>query len=144
MKIKLVNTSNGFLIPETDEDYDEKKRLKVGETYEAEIKLVRNPRFHRLFFKMIDTAWKFLPERQQAIYRNKEGFRQTVEVTAGYYDTYFSPKEFTWVQIPRSIAYGNMEQKDFEKLYMDVRNVLDQIITRFITQEEFDKYFMKF
>lgn len=45
MKIYLQNTSMG-LIPMADSDYDEKKRLKIGEVYEVSIKLARNYHFN--------------------------------------------------------------------------------------------------
>ena len=44
MTIHLINTTCG-LVPQYDEDFDEKKKLKPGQFYTAEIKLQRNPLF---------------------------------------------------------------------------------------------------
>lgn len=55
MKIKLLNTSVG-LKPLYDEDFEEKKKLKIGEVYEATIKRPRNLSFHRKYFGLINLA----------------------------------------------------------------------------------------
>lgn len=52
MKLYLLNTREG-LKPMYDEDYDEKKKLKIGEVYEAEIRQPRNLRFHRKYFALL-------------------------------------------------------------------------------------------
>lgn len=58
MKIKLLNTSVG-LKPLFDEDFEEKKKLKIGEVYEATIKRPRNLSFHRKYFGLINLAWEY-------------------------------------------------------------------------------------
>lgn len=144
MKLHLVNTANGFLLPESDYDYEQKLHLKVGETYSADIHLVRNAEFHRKYFKMIRTAWDYLPEALQYFFHNSEGFRKHVEITAGYYEPFFSPRLQEWVEGPKSIAFDKLDQGEFEKLYNRVRAVLDSILTKYISQEEFEKNFLSF
>lgn len=144
MKIHLVNTAGGFLIPMDDSDYEKKKRLKIGETYLVEIKQARNIDFHRKFFAMIAMAYAFLPEHLQQHFHNAEGLRAYVTVAAGYTELFFSPKLMEFVEIPKSIAFDKMEQDEFEDLYNSVRAVLDKILTRFISQEEFEHYFLPF
>lgn len=41
MKINLVNTSSGLKCA-TDEDYENKRKLKIGEVYQVDIRLKRN------------------------------------------------------------------------------------------------------
>ena len=82
MKLQLLNTISG-LVPCYDEDFDEKKKLKLGEVYEAEIKLVRNPKFHRKFFSLLNCAWEYLPEGRRNGFRTKENFRRYLTVAAG-------------------------------------------------------------
>lgn len=139
MKLSLVNTISGFLIPETDEDYKNKLHLGIGETYIAEIKLVRNPEFHRKYFKMIATAWALLPEAVQTYFRSSEGLRKYAEVAAGYCEPFFSPSRGEWLEVPKSIAFDKLEQADFEKLYVGVRTVLDAVVTRYVSEEEFKR-----
>lgn len=144
MKVHLVNTANGFLIPETDIDGDLKKQLRIGETYSADIKLVRNAEFHRKYFKMIHTAFEFLPDRQRRFFKDQETFRKFLEVTAGYYEPFFSPKLCEWIQVPKSVAYDKLDQAGMEALYNTVRKVLDEMLTQWISREDFEKYFLPF
>lgn len=137
MKINLVNTASGFFIPETDEDYRNKLHLKVGETYCAEFRLVRNADFHRKYFKMIAVAWELIPETLQSYFRNSEGLRKYAEVAAGYCEPFFSPTRGEWLEVPKSIAFDKLGQAEFEDLYVNVRTVLDAIVTRYVSQEEF-------
>lgn len=146
MKLNLVNTPRGFLVPESDADYDGKARLRIGETYTAEIKLVRNPELHRLYFQMLRTAWEFLPEavRSEKFHGNQEAFRKCMEITAGYYEEFYSPRFKDWVQGPKSIAFEKLDETGFRELYNGVRAVLDKILTRYIPLETFEQYFLKF
>lgn len=146
MKLSLVNTPRGFLVPESDADYDSKARLRIGETYTAEIKLVRNPEFHRLYFQMIRTAWEFLPEaiRTERFRGSQDAFRKCMEITAGYYEEFYSPRFRDWVQGPKSIAFEKLDETGFRELYNGVRDVLDKILTRYISMETFEQHFMRF
>lgn len=145
MKISLVYTSGGTLIPETDYDADLKKHLHPGKTYVADIKLKRNSDHHRMYFAMINTAWEFLPEKTQKYFHNSiESFRKFVEITAGHSEVYFNPKLGDWVEGPKSIAFDKMDQAEFEDLYMRVRAVLDPLMHRYMSTEEFNGLFLKF
>lgn len=144
MKMHLVNTANGFLVPESDFDYEQKLHLRIGETYSADVHLVRNAGHHRKYFKMLRTAWEYLPEPLQYFFRNVDGFRKHVEMTAGYSEPFFSPTRQEWLEGPRSIAYDKLDQGEFEKLYNGVRSVLDGILTKYISQEEFEQNFLPF
>jgi len=136
MKLNLYNTPSG-LKPCYDEDFDEKKKLKIGETYVAEIKLARNPQFHKKYFALINLAWEYLPERQTEGFRTKELFRKYCEVAAGFCDPFYSPTRREWVEIPRSISFGSMDETEFTDLYEKVKDVIFGIIGRFVSEEEF-------
>ena len=143
MKLRLLNTTQG-LIPLYDEDYDEKKRLKVGETYEAEIRLKRNVRLHNKFFSLLNIAWEYLPGETQDGFRSKDGFRQYVTVAAGYYDTYFNPRLNEFVEVPKSIAFDNMDNAEFTQLYESVKAVIWRMIGNRVQMEEFEKVLSNF
>lgn len=137
MKINLYNTPSG-LRPLYDEDFDEKKKLKVGETYVAEIKLHRNSSFHRKYFALINLAWEYLPEKQTEGFRgNKELFRKYCEVAAGFCEPFYSPARKEWVEVPKSISFSSMDEAEFIDLYERVKDVIFGIIGRFVTEEEF-------
>ena len=142
MKLLLCNTPHG-LMPMYDEDLDAKKRLTLGETYEADVRLVRNPHFHKKFFALINTAWAFLPERKQNGFRSSEGFRKYVIVAAGYYDPFFSPIRGEFVEVPKSIAFDSMDQPEFEDLYKAVWDVIVSVLRECYGEEEFQAVLAK-
>ena len=124
MKIRLVCTSKGFVL-ENDDDYEAKRLLKVGHVYEANIVHQRNTQFHRKYFQLINCAWELIGEQKQEFFHNnKNGFRKTLEVSAGHYDMLYSPERKEWLQVPKSIAFDKMNEKDFSSMYERVKDVL--------------------
>ena len=136
MKLKLLNTASG-LKPMYDEDYDEKRKLKLGQVYTATITLDRNPDFHRKMFALINAAWECLPERQTEGFRTMENFRKYVTVAAGFCDLYYHPRLKEWVEIPRSWSFEKMDNAEFEDLYNKVLDVILKLVSKFVSEEEF-------
>ena len=137
MKMLLYNTPVG-LKPLYDEDYDEKKKLKIGETYEATIKRARNVRFHKKYFSLIHTAWEYQNERVVEHFKgSEEVFRKTVEVAAGWCEPVYSIARREWVEVPKSIAFDKMDESEFEELYERVKDVLFKYFLKHVTPEEF-------
>ena len=136
MKVSLLNTACG-LIPCYDDDFDGKSRLKVGEYYTAEFKLIRNPKFHRKYFALIGVAWEYVPESQQeSLYKNsKDKFRKTLQMAAGYSETIYSIETNSFVDVPLSIAYEQLDNLEFETLYSNVLNVLYNTVFKDVSEE---------
>lgn len=128
-----------------DEDYDEKKKLKIGETYEAEIRLPRNLKFHRKYFSLLRCAWEYLNEKQQEFFENDmEVFRKSLEVTAGWCEPIYNLKTESWVHAPKSISFRKMKEEEFNALYNNVRDILLRAILPNISQEEFERNLKNF
>lgn len=136
MKLNLLCTSHG-LVPMYDRDYELKKRLKVGTTYVADIKVSRNVQFHRKYWALLNTAWSLLPERTSNGFRSLEGFRAYVTVAAGHYDLYYNPRLKEFVETPKSIAFDRMDEAEFEDLYERTKDVIWGLISDKVTEEEF-------
>lgn len=101
-------------------------KFKNGEVYEIDVKLSRNPSFHRkvfAFFKFCFDHWcatrtelEFMDESDQF-----NTFRKNLTVLAGY-------KKVTWTidgrmrVEPESLSFGNMDQAQFEKCYSALIN----------------------
>lgn len=144
MKLKLLNTISG-LKPLYDSDYDEKKKLKIGEVYEATIKLPRNLQFHRKYFALINCAWEFQDERvTEHFHNNIDLFRKTVEMAAGWCETIYSITRKEWIEIPKSIAFDKMDNVQFAELYDRVKDVLYKYFLKHINIEEFEKNLINF
>ncbi len=143
MKINLLCTAHG-LVPLYDRDYDLKKRLRVGETYVADIKVSRNVQFHRKYWALLNAAWSILPERTSKGFRSLEGFRSYVIVAAGFYDVYYNPRLKEFVETPKSIAFDKMDEITFSDLYDRSKDVIWGIIGDYVTEEQFDTILSNF
>ena len=143
MKLLVINTPRG-LVPLGDDDYDEKKKLKLGQTYSVEVKVARNVDFHRKYFALISYAWEFLNEQETERFRTKENFRKYVEVAAGHCDVIFHPRLQEYVEIPKSISFGKMDNAEFSDLYKRVKGVIFSIIGNRVSQDQFERLLLDF
>lgn len=143
MKLMVLNTPRG-LVPIGDDDYEEKKKLKLGETYAVEIKLVRNVDFHRKYFALIAYSWEFLTEQEQVTFRSKENFRKYLEISAGHCDIFYHPKLQDFVEMPKSIAFDKMDNAAFSDLYERVKDVIFSLIGERVSRSEFERLLMDF
>lgn len=109
MKLLLQNTING-LLPVYPSDYDSKKKLKLGETYEAEIKQPRNYEFHKKFFALIN-----LGHMNTSLEMPFDTYRKYIITKAGFFKAYATPKG-TFFE-PESISFGSMTEEIFQDLY---------------------------
>lgn len=138
MKLKLMCTPTG-LKPMYDEDYDQKKMLKVGTVYEATIKELRNVAFHRKYFSLINLSWEYLNEQQRAFFKEDvNAFRKTVEVAAGHFEPVYSVARQSWLEVPKSIAFDKLSESDFEQLYEKVKTVIFQTFIPSSVKDEFE------
>lgn len=141
MKIKVICTPLG-LQPIYEEDYDSKKKLKVGECYTAEIRLIRNLQFHKKAFSLLNTAWSLLPERTQNGFRSIDAFRDTITVAAGFVDVFYDIKRKGYIERPKSWSFDSMDNAEFEDLYERMKDVIWSILSSrvSITQDVFEQY----
>lgn len=137
MKFNAVNTIEG-LVPANDNDYEIKKKLKLGEVYEVRIQLFRNYKFHKKYFAMIRCAFEFLDEKQTEFFRNDiEYFRQTMELNAGHVFKLYSITRKEEIEQVKSIAFDKMSESDFQELYEKVLNAILATALRSVNKEEF-------
>lgn len=145
MKLMLQNTAVG-LVPLYDSDFDEKRKLKVGQVYQADVKVVRNILFHRKMWAMLNTAWMLLPEKVQHGFRSFEGFRAYLLVSAGFYDVYYNPRLREFVETPKSMSFASMDDAEFSECYDRIKDVIWGILSAKvnITYEVFEQYLANF
>jgi hypothetical protein len=143
MKLLVVNTPRG-LVPLGDDDYEEKKKLKLGQTYSVEVKVARNVDFHRKYFALVAYAWEFLNEQEEERFKTKDNFRKYLEMAAGHCDVIFHPRLQEFVEIPKSISFGSMDNTAFSGLYERVKDVIFSIIGDRVTREEFERLLIDF
>ena len=143
MKINCLCTAHG-LIPLYDDDYDNKKRLKVGEVYETDVKIKRNYELLQKAHALVNAAWSLLNEREHAAWRSKEGFRSYLTVTAGFYDVYFNPRLQEFVEVPSSWSFDKMEEHDFQRLYERLKDAIFAVLGNRINEETFNRVLANF
>lgn len=143
MKINLLNTPQG-LKPLYDEDYSEKQKLKIGQTYTAEIRVPRNYKFHKLAFALVNAAYSCLPEKTQLGFRSAEGFRQYLTVLAGWYEVYYNPRLAEWVEMPRSWSFGSMDDAEFHSFVERLKDAIWSVIGPYVTEEQFETILSNF
>lgn len=143
MKIQVICTNNG-LVPLGDDSYEEKKKLRVGQVYDCEVKVVRNYPFLKKAFALLNAAWSLMNERQQAGWRSRDGFRNYLTVAAGHYDVYFNQRLNAFVEIPRSWSFDKMDEAEFSNLYDRMKDVVFAVLGDRITEEIFNKVLANF
>lgn len=141
--VMLMKGPGGMLIPADPgaTEFIEKMRLGIG--VRAKITKVRNIGFHRKFFALLQVgfeAWE-TPAQEYAgmrVEKDFERFRKDVTILAGHYTPVFNMKGEVRLE-PKSIAFGNMEQDEFEKVYSACMNVLlRRVLTRY-TKADVDR-----
>jgi hypothetical protein len=116
MEIYLRNTING-LIPLYPSDFDEKRKLKLGQDYKANITNPRNYEFHKKFFALMNIG-----HENTSLEMPFKTYRKYVTQKAGYFKTYATHKG---VMIEAdSISFASMTQYEFEELYSRVIDVI--------------------
>lgn len=184
-QLQLIKHSSGILIPATPESSDFlHSKCKLGAVLSADVKLVRNPAFHRRFFALLNLGFEYWEPTGGAISSNErrlvsgyakflasyggnevalmdaaeqylaqvanrritngislcksfDAYRSWVTVEAGHYDAIELP-DGTLRKHPRSIAFGNMDETEFQQLYKAALDVLWRwILSRtFATQQD--------
>lgn len=127
MKIFLVKSKNGGLYPADEEARGYIKRRKPGQAFSCVVTQVRNYPFLQKFMVMIGVIHDALPEPESIVIKGREiqpistkdSTREFLTVAAGYRDVYGYPDGKVRVRA-KSIAYENMKEEEFEKLYSAV------------------------
>lgn len=128
MEIYCLVTEQG-LIPMYDSDYDEKQRLKVGETVLCKISKPRNYEFHKKFWALIRLTYQNLPERLHRmldIY-SEEDMLTCLKLDLGLSSTVWHGSR----QVVRagSISFAAMDNTEFEQFY---QRCIDVILEKYL------------
>lgn len=134
MKLLLQNTLHG-LIPLYPSDYQEKRKLKLGETYEADIKRPRNYEFLKKFMALINIG----VENSQ-LDMPFDTYRKYMTIKAGFFNAYQTPKGLYYEAM--SLSFASMDDDQFADVYS---KVLDKIIADIgCTSQEIEQQLINF
>lgn len=144
MKIQIIKQPGGALIPASDLEAEKLAKFKTGEQYEIEIKLARNPAFHRkvfAFFNFCFEHWQGNDVQCEA--KQFDVFRSQLTCLAGYYDEYHKIGGGVRVEA-KSLAFSSMSQEEFEKFYSAAINAAMKHIFRSADQSVYDRLYSFF
>ena len=111
MKITLVKQLNGQFKLAYDSDFEQAKKIKVGEFYEFSYSKPRNYLFHKKFFALVELVYQ-----NQEAYSNKDDLREDLTIDAGFYrvTTNLQGNE---VKKAQSISFAQMDEIEFNEFY---------------------------
>lgn len=142
MELLLIKTPQGSFVPFDDDHAEACKRFKVGSTVRASVSAMRNYRFHKKFFAMLDVgfdAWE-PPEAEHRglpVQKNKERFRKDCIIAAGFYEPVANINGDVRAEA-KSISFASMDDAEFERVYSAVADVILQRVLRNYTRADLD------
>jgi len=128
MDILCRVTATG-LVPMYDSDFDEKKRLKDGETVMCSIRKPRNYEFHKKFFALVRLVFNNLPEHivRMLNVRSEEDMLDCFKLQLGLYRQVWHGRRPV-VKLG-SISFAAMDETEFQKFY---NRCIDITLTTFL------------
>lgn len=147
MELSFIKTQAGMqpANPEAEKFY---KKLKPGEIVSGEFKKKRNPQFHAKFFAMLNFAFEYWqPGEINSEYgtpeRNFDRFRKDLIILAGFYHTVIRLDGSVRTEA-QSISFAKMDQREFERVYNAVFNVIMDRIFRGYEAEQVQEMIEQF
>ena len=139
MEANFTKLANGSLVPASEADAELLTKIKIGAIVKLKLTRMRNYKFHRKYFALVSLAFDYwnpteLPDpRWPDIIpeKNMDRFRKDLIIRAGYYDATYRLNGDIRIEA-KSIAFANMTEDEFEKLFsatIDV--VLKEVCTQY-------------
>lgn len=113
----------GVLAPVDQHGRDVLAKLKMGQQVQVEVKRARNGKQHRLYWGLIGLIFS-----QQSRYATQEQLSNVIKCAVGWCDE-VPLKDGRVMVTPRSIAFANMAQDQFEEFFT---KVIKLVITKIL------------
>lgn len=141
-EILLTKTPQGALIPVDEASREVVAKWKLGQGVRVQAKKIRNYKFHKKFFGMLDLGFDaFEPPDMQykglPVIKNRKRFRKDCIIAAGFYDLVADLNGNAHAEA-HSISFANMDDTEFELVYSAVADVLLQKVLRNYTRADLD------
>ena len=113
-----MKMAGGMLAPADDHESERMKKFKNNEMYEVEIKLSRNPAFHRKMFAFFGFCFEHWASDREFMdeYSQRDEFRKDLTILAGFRKEIYNMDGSVKV-VAESLSYASMDQERFEKCY---------------------------
>ncbi|MGD8914038.1 MAG: DUF1367 family protein [Candidatus Thiodiazotropha sp.] len=144
-EIFLRKSGNGTLQAVNDDDYGAVNALNTGQIVKAEYTVPRNVKFFRKWWALVDFAYDHWEpgELQDPMWKgvtpekNKERFRKDLTILAGHYSAAYRVDGSVRIEA-KSISFGRMKEKHFEKFYSTCIDVVLKRILINYTREDLE------
>ena len=133
----MVRNTTGAFTPAFDSDYEKAKKIPIGDIVKHVVTRIRNPRFHRKYFAMINCFHHCLNESQMEVYPQVENLREAILIMTGHFEITILP-DGTQHKKAKSISFASMDNIEFEKVYSDTLDVGLKWFAKGISQEDFE------
>lgn len=133
MKLFFKLSSDLELIPSGQESLNWMAKRKAGEVLSVEVKLARNYGNHKRFFSFLQTTFDM-----QDHFCVFEAYRRWITMKCGYFSTIVAPSGKT-LFIADSIAFENMEEDEFRKLFDTAIDVFLKELGKGVSEKELMK-----
>lgn len=143
MQLHLIAMQAGHFRPAASDDEEKIRRhWKPGELAILEVRKPRNGKFHRKYFALINFLFEYWEpaikeHRGMTVQKNLDKFREDLTIAAGFHETYVNAITGELRLKAKSIAFANMDENEFEKLYSAVINIgLEKILPESFDDDE--------
>lgn len=132
MDLMLVKHPKGYFVPATSADMASTESLKVGKEFGITLTQLRNGRFHRKLFSLLEFAYDnservTVEHKGKVIGQSFDSFRDALVIQAGYHHIDVTIKgdvRYT----AQSLSYAKCSQELAERIYNDVLQVICKIV----------------
>jgi hypothetical protein len=143
MHLALRKLPNGLLAPADAEDVEALQKVKLGQVIHADFKQMRNVKFHRKFFAMLNLgfdAWEppAIEHNGLPCVKNRERFRKDCLIAAGFCDVVVNLMGTAKAEA-KSISFASMDDTEFERVYSAVADVLLRRVLTTYTRADLDR-----
>ena len=139
----ILEKRGNIFIPVDQQAIDYISKKKEGAGLRCEIKEIRNYKFHKKYFSLLNYAFdNWEPGEVNGKYgkpqKNFERFREDIIILSGYYESVIRINGEVVIKA-KSISFANMSQEEFEKLYSNTIDVILQRILRNYTKQDLEQ-----
>ena len=139
----ILEKRGNIFIPVDPKAIDYISKKKEGAGLRCEIKEIRNYKFHKKYFSLLNYAFdNWEPGEIDCKYgtpeKNFEVFRKYLTIKSGFYHVVYNPDGGFKIEAD-SISFANMTEESFEKLYSNTINVVLKKILRNYTKQDLEQ-----
>lgn len=123
----LIKVAGGLFAPMDEPTTEKAKKVRVGGVVHGPFKQMRNPKFHRKFFSLLNLAFDYwepgeISSKYGTPQKNFDRFRKDAIILAGFFHISIRLDGSERIEAD-SISFASMDEDTFERVYNGVLNV---------------------